>query len=328
MRSPTVVMSEFDIFVSSTGKLQHPRSGNFCFEHESCEHEIYVCVQTGCFFFFFRIGVCHCVIWGGTRPGIGNKRLMGVIIRGLLPKAKLRLPALGAELIVFTQEQRFLQVSRFKALSRVSTPGLDTRATPASMWKWRNCTFLHSMQRSLSSLRNTVQVEFLYVCCGFGVPCDCCQRFTASGQCEEASYASCAGTPSYYSAPPTERCWSVRLLFTCQWTPNIAPVTVFPSSMTEQSSFEDVPFSMPGRACQDDNFVSSVDNSKPHVDPFVFLVRYAMVVWASGRIQELTAFGQEVVFQNISTRHWRDYTFLHSVSVLTVDARNIQDYCC
>ena len=51
----------------------------------------------------------------GTRPGIGNKRLMGVIIRVLglatgrlcrlpLTKAKLHLPALDVELIVLTQE--------------------------------------------------------------------------------------------------------------------------------------------------------------------------------------------------------------------------------
>ena len=63
------------------------------------------------------------------------------------------------------------------------------------------------------------------------------------------------------------------------------PVTVLPSSMTEPSNFEDVSFSMPGRPCQDDSFVSSVDNSKPRVDPFVFLVRHAVVVRASGRIQ-------------------------------------------
>ena len=67
------------------------------------------------------------------------------------------------------------------------------------------------------------------------------------------------------------------------------PVAVFPSSMTEQSNFEDVPFSLPARACQDDSFVSSVDNSKPQVDPFVFLVRHAVVVWASGRIQSTGA---------------------------------------
>ena len=87
----------------------------------------------------------------------------------------------------------------------------------------------------------------------------------------------------------TERCWSVRLFFTCQWTPNILPVTVLLSSMTEPSNFEYVPFSMPGRACQDDSFVSSVDNIKPRVDPFVFLVRHAVVVWASGRIQSTGA---------------------------------------
>ena len=43
---------------------------------------------------------------------------------------------------------------------------------------------------------------------------------------------------------------SVRLCVTCQWTSNIVPVTVLPSStsstLTEQSNFEDVSFSMPG----------------------------------------------------------------------------------
>ena len=38
-------------------------------------------------------------------------------------------------------------------------------------------------------------------------------------QCEEASYASCAGTPCNY-----------RLSFTCHWTTNIVPVAVLPSS--------------------------------------------------------------------------------------------------
>ena len=40
--------------------------------------------------------------------------------------------AIGAELIVFTEEQRFLQVSRFTALSRVGTPGLETRTMSVS----------------------------------------------------------------------------------------------------------------------------------------------------------------------------------------------------
>ena len=165
-RSPATVMSEFDIFISSTGNfnilapetsVSNTSSTNMRFTS--------ACTRDG---FFFSVGVCHCVLWSGT--GIGNKRLMGVMVRVPLPKAKLRLPALNAEIIVFTQEQRFPQVSRFKAVSRVSPPGLETRTTSVSMWKWRNCTFLPSMQRSLSLLRNTVQVEFLYVCCDFGVP--------------------------------------------------------------------------------------------------------------------------------------------------------------
>ena len=35
-------------------------------------------------------------------------------------------------------------------------------------------------------------------------------------------------------------------------------------------------------ACQDDSFVNSVDNIKPQVAPFVFLVRHGVSV-ASGR---------------------------------------------
>ena len=58
-------------------------------------------------------------------------------------------------------------------------------------------------------------------------------------QCKEASYASCAGTPCH-----------CKFSFTCQWTTNIVPVTFFPSSMTKQSNFEDVLFSLPGRANQ------------------------------------------------------------------------------
>ena len=38
--------------------------------------------------------------------------------------------------------------------------------------------------------------------------------------------------------------------FTCQWTANILPVTVLPSSMIEQSIFKDVPCSVPGRAAR------------------------------------------------------------------------------
>ena len=45
------------------------------------------------------------------------------------------------------------------------------------------------------------------------------------------------------------RCYH-RLSFTCQWTPNIVPVTVLPSSMIKQSNFENLPFSMPGRAAR------------------------------------------------------------------------------
>ena len=98
----------------------------------------------------------------------------------------------------------------------------------------------------------------------------------------------------------------------------------------------------------------SVDNSKPPVDPFFFLVssRRGRVVcrpnskyWRSlccsgvGHLPalgvEVTAFAQEdadstvdknEVFQDSSTGDWRDYTFLHSVRCLTVDARNIQDF--
>ena len=47
----------------------------------------------------------------GTRPGIGNNRLMGVIIRLPLTKAKLHLPALDAELIVLTQEHSASRVT-------------------------------------------------------------------------------------------------------------------------------------------------------------------------------------------------------------------------
>ena len=68
---------------------------------------------------------------------------------------------------------------------------------------------------------------------------DTCHRVSHHRQCEEASYASCAGTPCY-----------CKLSFTCQWTTNIVPVTVLPSSRTKQSNFEDFLFSLPGRAAQ------------------------------------------------------------------------------
>ena len=39
-------------------------------------------------------------------------------------------------------------------------------------------------------------------CSDSGVICDCSRASSASGQCEEASYASCAGTPFHCCAPP------------------------------------------------------------------------------------------------------------------------------
>ena len=47
----------------------------------------------------------------------------GVNVRGLFPKEKWHLPAIDAELIVLTQEQRFLQVPTFNTLPSVDTPG-------------------------------------------------------------------------------------------------------------------------------------------------------------------------------------------------------------
>ena len=170
------------------------------------------CTRDG---YFFSIGVCPRVISGGTRPGIGEKRLMGVIIRGLLPKAKLHLPALGAELFVFTQEQRFLQVSRFNALSRVGTPGLETRTTSASMWKRRNCTFLHSVQSSLSLLRlhraSRVPVRLLRLSSPL--------RFRPAVHRlwpVRRSIIRFWCRHALLQFPTTESCWSVRLLITCQ----------------------------------------------------------------------------------------------------------------
>ena len=59
--------------------VRSPRSGNFLFKHEFYEHEFTsACTRDG---YFFSIGVCPRVIFGGTRPGIANKCLMGVIIR-------------------------------------------------------------------------------------------------------------------------------------------------------------------------------------------------------------------------------------------------------
>ena len=149
------VMSEFHIVISSTGNFIISTLATDC-----CK----VCPFRWCY--SGRMYVKFCLFWASM----------------LWPSAHVarHLPALDAALFVFTQKQRFIQVSRFKALSRVGTPVLETRRTSASMWQWRNCTFLHPVQRSLSLLRNIVQVEFEYVCCDFGVPCDCGQRSTAS----------------------------------------------------------------------------------------------------------------------------------------------------
>ena len=83
-------------------------------------------------------------------------------------------------------------------------------------------------------------------------------------QCEEASYASCAGTPCH-----------CKFSFTCQWTTNIVPVTFLPSSMTKQSNFEDVLFGF-ARTCKPD-LAGSEDferhksrYTKFQLDPVVF----------------------------------------------------------
>ena len=79
-----------------------------------------------------------------------------------------------------------------------------------------------------------------------------------TAQSEEASYAACCGAGTSWD------CSAPQLNVFCQFdfvhVPvdlNIVPVTVLPSSMTEKSDFEDVLFSMPGRACQDVSFVGS-----------------------------------------------------------------------
>ena len=159
-----------------------------------------------------------------------------------LTKAKLRLPALDAELIVLTQEHSASRVP--VRLLRLWCP---LRLRPAVHRFW-------PVRRSI--------IRFL---------------------CRHALLLLCA---------TTERCWSVRLQFTCHWTPNIVPVTVFPSSMTEQSNFEYVPFSVSGRVCQDDSFVSSVDNSKPQVDPFSFVTP-----WSYGHQAEFKELAQLELFR-------------------------------
>ena len=101
------------------------------------------------------------------------------------------------------------------------------------------------------------------------------------------------------------RYWK-ELSFTCQWIPNIVPVTVLPSSMTEPSNFEDVPVNRPGRLCQDDSFVSSVDNSKPRVDPFVFLIRHAVVAGRScGTFRSLETPDKSTRSTSLAQRAWK-----------------------
>ena len=61
---------------------------------------------------------------------------------------------------------------------------------------------------------------------------------------------------------------SVRLLFACQWTSNIVPVTVLPSliystlTRTAQSHSEFLSFSTPGRACQDVRVVYAIERAE------------------------------------------------------------------
>ena len=119
----------------------------------------------------------------------------------------------------------------------------DCRLEVPRFQAYKNEVYLfQSVQSSPSLLENTVQTLVSLAIAANGPPP------LASAKKHQTLLARACAT--------TERCWSVRLLFTCQWTPNILPVTVLPSSMTEQSNFKDIPFSLPGRACPDDSFVS------------------------------------------------------------------------
>ena len=87
------------------------------------------------------------------------------------------------------------------------------------------------------------------------------------------------------------------------------PVTVLPSSMTEQNNFEDVPCCMPGRTCQDDSFVNSVDNIKRQVAPFFFLVRHSVLLnlgYAAGHpfFEISCSFTNQMLAQLVSLRYW------------------------
>ena len=100
-------------------------------------------------------------------------------------------------------------------------------------------------------------------------------------QCEEASYASCAGTPCH-----------CKFSFTCQWTTNIVPVTFLPSSMTKQSNFEDVLFGLPGRANQTWLVHKTLRGMKVATPSFNWIplsstLGHGVVVLASGQLTHL-----------------------------------------
>ena len=124
---------------------------------------------------------------------------------------------------------RLLNLGYGSSRCRVPSSTMYCHVLMYSVSKWRHCTSCircgdHrlcprkygfksvSMLKTLLLCATRVPLRLLRLC----VPCDCGQRSTASDQFEEGSYASCAGTLLLPQYATTERCWSVRLLFTCR----------------------------------------------------------------------------------------------------------------
>ena len=63
-------------------------------------------------------------------------------------------------------------------------------------------------------------------CCDFGVPDDCSQEYTASGQCEEASFAFCFGAGTLTSCQRLDEDMVTPVGFTCSIL--VPPQTIIP----------------------------------------------------------------------------------------------------
>ena len=159
--------------------VRSPRSRNFCFEHEFYVHESHVRVHNGMVIFqYWSVSSCN----SGASPDLGFATSVSWVSSSVVQWHSMR------------SSLSSLRNSGFLQVVKVQRAHSSVGVTSTSLKQLRNCTFLHSVHRSLSFLRNTVRTLVS--------PAIAASDPLPSGQCEEASNASCAGTPCDCSVPP------------------------------------------------------------------------------------------------------------------------------